>query len=142
MNMRVTGTRRMNQRLEAMPRAVRRAFEEGLTEAGEEITAMQKRMVPVDQGNLRDSIRYERGRISRKRGLLGGATRQFVQDGNLSITIFTDDFKARWVEFGTTGQPPRPFFFPAMRALRRRVISRIRRKVNAAIRKEAAHHHG
>jgi hypothetical protein len=46
-------------------------------------------------------------------------------------------FYARWVEFGTQKMQARPFFFPAYRALKKRVKSRINREMKKAIREGA-----
>ena len=68
----------------------------------------------------------------------------------LKITIYSDDYRARWFEFGTgervqksTGRrvgriTAQPFFWPGYRLLRRRVRSSISRAVSRAFREAMA----
>lgn len=106
---------------------------------------MQKRLVPVREpkgGALRDSIRYKMG---------GG----LLDDQELSVTIMAGNDKAwyaRLIEYGAPAavaggrfkgaqipaRPAIPFFFPAYRALRKRVKSRLQRATSKAAKKVAA----
>ncbi len=120
--------------------------------AASEITGMMRRMVPVDQGDLRDSIGWTwgdapKGSISTSHNIAGNR-----------ITIFAGNekaFYARWVEFGTAahnvakgggnksfagtpiqhpGARARPFFFPSYRANKKRVKAMIQKAITAAVR--------
>ena len=118
-----TGLDAMRRKMAAIPRKIRAEMEASLAASAEELVAMQKRLAPVDDGKLRDSIRWIRGAL----------TGQTVSRDNMTATVLTTDFKAAFVEFGTVKRTATPFFFPAYRALKRRIKSRISRAVNKAI---------
>lgn len=87
-----------------------------LNQSADELVAFQKRLVPVDDGDLRDSIQKRDGKHE------------------LSVEVFTEDFKARWQEFGTVKMRAQPFFYPPYRASKRRIKSRTSRAVRKAVR--------
>lgn len=87
-----------------------------IDQSADELIAFQKRLAPKDEGALEESIRKRDGAHE------------------LSVEVFTDDFKARWQEFGTVNMSAQPFFFPPYRSLRRRIKSRISRAVRKAVR--------
>lgn len=112
---------------------------------------MQKRLAPVEHGTLRESIRYEiaAGDEFRATIIAGGtpATKREVRKGS---GIFTDE--AVLAESGThahraggkfkgaliPAEQPRQFFYPAYRALKKRIKSRISRAITKGIKKVAA----
>lgn len=128
---RVEGLERLKARFAKIPPAMRDEVRIAIEKGADELVEMQKRLAPVESGELRDSIRKRDG------------------GHGLSVEVFTDDFKARWVEFGTSAHvaggefsgaqipsiPARPFFFPAYRALRKRIKSRITRAVSKAVKR-------
>ena len=121
---------RLQQRLRAIPQAAKAEIRKALAASAEEIVAHAKRLVPVDSGDLRDSIGWTFGAAPKGAMVLatGG-------EGELKVTVYagtSDAFYARWVEFGTAAQPAHPYFFPAYRLVRKRVKSRISRAVNKA----------
>lgn len=59
-----------------------------------------KQLVPVDTGDLQDSIE----------GVVDFDRRGFVG------RVDAHDFKAKWIEFGTVRRPARPFLRPALEA--------------------------
>ena len=128
-----TGLDAMRRKMAAIPRKIRAEMETSLAASAEELVAMQKRLAPVDGGQLRDSIRWVRGTVSGVRGMRGALTAENVSRDNMTATVLTTDFKAAFVEFGTVKRTATPFFFPAYRALKRRIKSRISRAVNKAI---------
>lgn len=134
MRARVQGLDKLERKLKAMPREVQSAISVALEQNAEELTAMQRRLVPVDDGVLRGSIGWEFGSGESRIGLKG-------QYG-LAVTITAgggDAYYAPWVEFGTSdGKPAASFFFPSYRALRKRMKSRITRAQNKAIKEIAA----
>lgn len=109
---------RFNRRMNAIPKAVRKAVEPALDKSADELVALQKQLAPVDQGDLRDSIEKRPGAH------------------DLSRKVATDDFKARWAEHGTTKQAAQPFFWPAYRLLRKRIDNRLKRAIKKAVREE------
>lgn len=113
-----------------------------MEQAAQDVVEMMKRQVPVDSGDLRDSIGWTWGAAPRRS--IGLATVQ-------GITIFAGNekaFYARWVEFGTAphlqggsrpgtdhpGTRPQPFFFPSWRALRKHVKAMLRKAIQKAVR--------
>lgn len=131
----------MRRNFRRIPRAIKDELEEGLEQSAEELTGMQKRLVPVDRGDLRDSVGWVRGVFRNAAGAIGRSMRGESDKDNFAVTVFSTDFKAPFVEFGTAGSngkgatPARPFFFPAYRALKRRIKSRLSRRMGKGIRK-------
>lgn len=109
--------------------AARRAMEKG----AKELVAAMKRMVPVDSGDLRDSIGWTWGSAPKGSRVLAESA---SDSRGLKITVYAGNneaFYARWVEFGTSKSAAHPFFFPAYRSLRKRIKSRITREMRKAI---------
>ncbi|NTS30670.1 HK97 gp10 family phage protein [Phyllobacterium sp. BT25] len=116
-----------------IPDRVRRAAIDAMETGADELVAMMKTLVPVDQGDLRDSIGWTFGKPPK-------GSRMIAQtDPNTSdpvITIYAGNdkaFYAAFQEFGTVKMQANPFFFPSWRALRTRVRRRITREINKAI---------
>jgi HK97 gp10 family phage protein len=147
---------RLKKKLSKLPTAVADAARAAMEQGAQEIVDAMKRQVPVDQGDLRDSINWCWGAPPRgSSGILvlgGGKKPTGVSDSR--ITIFAGDAKAyyaRWVEFGThphvqggqfagtesPGTRAQPFFYPTWRAFKKKQRSKISRSVNAAIKKLA-----
>jgi HK97 gp10 family phage protein len=129
----VEGLEALKRKFAALPRAVREEIKAALVKSADELVGMQKRLAPVRTGALRDSIHYE------------------IEDDGVRAVVSTDLFYSRFVEFGTPphenqgefkgsenpGAPARPFFYPAYRALRKRIKSRLSRSVTIGIKKVA-----
>lgn len=109
---------RLTKRLNAIPKAVRDAVQPALDVSADELVARMQHLAPVDEGDLRRSIRKEPG------------------DHELSRKVMTDDYKASWVEHGTVKQAANPFFWPAFRLSRKRIANRLKRAIRKAV-KEA-----
>ena len=129
----VVGLRRLNRRLtRTIPDGVRRAARAALEENAAVIVAEMKRLVPIDQGELRDSIGRRWGDAPEGSRAIGAA-----RTGSETITIYAggdDAFYAIFQEFGTADMPPTPFFFPAYRSKKRGAKSRVTRRIRKAIR--------
>lgn len=135
---------RLQQRMDRIPKAVRRAVRPAIEASAQELVARQKALVPVDTGALRASIGYVFGEAPKTRATgafrpSGGPT----LDADLKASVFAGNdgaYYARWVEFGTQphdghpGASPRPFFYPAFRLTRKRATARIQRAVSKAVR--------
>jgi HK97 gp10 family phage protein len=110
--------------------------------AADVIVSSMRRLVPVDQGDLKDSIGWTWGEAPK-----GSIKVAQSKSGRLILTIYAGDekaFYARWIEFGTAphaqggshpgtqhpGTPPQPFFYPSYRANKKRV----KKEISAAIR--------
>jgi len=137
----VQGLEKLRAKLRALPDEVRKEMRAAMTTGAEELVSMQKRLAPVDSGDLRDSIGYSFGEYraanSNVRGVGVGSR---VGDPDLSVTVHAGDAKAYYaafLEFGTVNMAAHPFFFPAYRALRKRIRSRISRASSNAAKKIA-----
>lgn len=125
----ITNETELLRKLTRLPAKMKERVAEVMAKQADEIVAMMKRLVPVDEGDLRDSIAWKWGRRAPK-GAMSVAT---VDGGDLAITIYTTDFKARWQEFGTVKMAANPFFFVSWRASRKG----IRRRIQGALRQAA-----
>ncbi|MBA4797022.1 MAG: HK97 gp10 family phage protein [Rhizobiales bacterium] len=151
----VKGAKELRSKLLAIPPRVRRLTRAAMEKGAEELVQMMKRLVPVSSGDLRDSIGWTWGEAPD--GAIVIAQTE-PDDEGLRITVYAGNreaFYARFVEFGTAphnisqgggnasfsgitvdhpGGRAQPFFFPAYRALRKRILSRIKREMKKGIR--------
>ncbi len=137
MTVRIKGLDRLKRKLKRLPERAEAEIRKAIAASAQEIVEMAKRLVPVDQGDLRDSIGWTWGLAPEGSKILGSAK----GGAALTATIFAGNdeaFYARWVEFGTTKMTAQPFFFPSYRANRKRAVSRIKRAVSKAAKAEAA----
>lgn len=130
----VQGMARLRRRLtKTIPDKVREAAKEALEESATELVAEIKRLVPVDQGTLRDSIGWTWGDVPDGAMALGTV----ASSDSVRVTVYAgggDAFYAWFQEFGTVKMSPQPFFFPSYRKLKRKIKGRTTRKINKAIR--------
>lgn len=129
---------------------IRKALKPALLEAGNEIANLQRKLAPQRTGALRRSIKVVSGDFKSDNPNVRGVGGQGRGDPDLTVRVVAGDaeaFYAAWVEFGTAphtnagkfagtqnpGATPRPFFFPAYRALKKRVKSRITSVTRKAI---------
>lgn len=149
------GISRLEQRLRAIPQAMRDEVKPALEKSANEIVALAKQLCPVDKGALRDSIGWTWGAAP-----TGSMSLAMGSVGVLTITVYAGNdeaYYARWVEFGTRGATfgervrqkgrsrksqrthpgtaAQPFFFPAWRLASKKIKPRIKRAVAAAVRK-------
>lgn len=140
-------------KLAALPTEVRSSIKQALAEGADEITDMQKRLAPVKSGELRDSIKQTWGGGRERYSSLNASAG--AGDPDLTVRISAGNSKVRYahlVEFGTRphvnggkfagtlhpGARAKPFFYPAYRALKKRVKSRITRATTKAAKKVAS----
>lgn len=114
--------------------------------AADRVVSMAKNLVPVNTGDLRDSIGWTWADAPK-----GSIKIASVQTGAMRLTIFAGNekaFYARWIEFGTAphaqggkfagtehpGTTPQPFFFPSYRANKKEVVVGIRKAIRDAVR--------
>lgn len=121
----------ITRRMRAVPEEMKRAAEAEIMRVAENMAADMRRDVPVDDGDLLDTIKVVRLADE------GGQIAVRVQAGGERTTRRIGgragyDY-AVGVEFGTQGTPARPFFWPNYRRHRRR----IRASLSRAIRKAA-----
>lgn len=165
--MTVKGLSKLQKKLSKLPEVVKDRIAKAMEQGAEEIVNLAKSLVPVDEMVLYDSIGWTWGDPPKGSITLGSVRRSRTSKEGLKITIYagnSEAFYARWVEFGTSphnvaqgggtksgqrqlrkggglghpGSRAQPFFFPAYRANRRRVRSRITRATSAAAKAVAA----
>ena len=141
------GLAALKRKLERMPKEARREIRKALEKGAYDIAETARSFAPVDDGTLRDSIDFNFGGPK-------GEKRALAESG-LYVTIHAggaDAFYAPFVEFGTApheqggkykgsqhpGTPPRPFFYPAYRANKKRVKASINRAIRRAAKTAAA----
>lgn len=142
---RIKNRERLRSLLKALPQKQREEIKIALRQEANAIVQMQKQLVPVDEGETRDSIKAQSGlqageAYARVRG------RARVQDPELTMIISagnpvsgnTTRSDAHLLEFGTSSMPRKPFFFPAFRAHKRDAVRRINRAVRKAIKNALA----
>lgn len=130
----VEGIEKLRRRLvDEIPDRVRAEMEAAMLESAEAIVAGGKLRVPVDEGDVRDSIRHHGVKVG-KRGALyiaitaGDRSTDAVSQGRTYQV-------ARLLEFGTVKMPAQPYLLPAYRANRKRAKARMRRAARDAIMK-------
>lgn len=144
---------RLNRKLAKLPAVAKQMIRQAMEAKANEIVAMMKNLVPVDDGTLRDSIGWTWGKAPK--GSLTLASVQATGDNGMTLTIYAGNkeaFYARWVEFGTArhengglfegsihpGTTAQPFFFVSWRANKRRTVRAVRKASRDSAKKVAA----
>lgn len=150
--MAIKGLKSLNSKLAKLPAAAENRIKEAMSAGADEIVAMMKSLVAVDDGTLRDSIGWTFGEAPKGAIKIGSVK---SRNGKLAITIYagnSEAYYARWVEFGTAahvnggmfagthnpGTKAQSFFYVSYRANRRRVKSRITRAITKSAKEVAA----
>lgn len=149
---RIEGLDRLRRKFAQLPVLARQEIAKAMELGAQEVVNLAKSLVPVASGDLRASIGWTWGDAPKGSISLG----QVKDAGSkMVISIYAGDdeaFYARWVEFGTSGHingglfagtanpgaPAQPFFYPAFRASRRRLKSRITRAITKSAKRAAA----
>lgn len=101
------------------------------------VISTARQLVPVDEGQLRDSLRVTT-RLSRRQQRLN---RKRAADEKAGVELFAGAAAlphAHLVEFGTFNQPARPFLRPAWDANKGAVLKTIQEELGSEIEKTAA----
>lgn len=120
--MAVIGLKELQAKLAKMPERAKAEMAKELDRGANEIAALARGLAPVKSGTLKASIQVEKGRHELSRKVVAGGG---------------DAFYARFVEFGHGHAKPRPFFFPAYRALRKSIKNRLARACTKAAKSAA-----
>lgn len=137
----IRNVEKLIDKLNRIPGATRAKIRPALQNGANQITSLQKRLVPVRSGELRKSIGWSWRGMPSLMGVASEAAGVWAQSnvhqqGSLIITIYAGNrkaFYARWVEFGTSKMAAQPYFFPGYRAVRKSVKNEIRAAARAAI---------
>lgn len=153
----------LKKKIEALPEIAREPIRRAVADAGDRVVERAKALVPVDEGTLRESIRWEQVKTEdgRYRAMIViGPSGEFLRAHGRIPSL------ARWIEFGTApseagkkgvrfakggklrqtakaatrtspGQPARPYLFPAWRQLKKQIKTMIGDAVNRAFKSEA-----
>lgn len=129
--MAVAGLDKLKVRLAKAGTTIMQAASPALLAAAGEVVAMAQRLVPVESGKLRASIKH-------------GPVHEGRNGKSLVVTVWAGDettvvgnnpkFQlSRLVEFGTVKTPAQAYFFPAYRLVRKRAQANIRKSMREAI---------
>ncbi|MBL0374033.1 HK97 gp10 family phage protein [Rhizobium sp. KVB221] len=144
---------RFKAKLAALPKVAKDEMRKAVADSAEEIVDLQKRLAPVDDGDLQMSIKWRWG--NEKREAYSQDFGSISGSHELSARIFAGDSKVRYahlVEFGAAphiaggkfegaqhpGSPKQPFFYPGWRTGKKRAKSRISRAITKAAKRVAA----
>src|SRR4051812_34042824 len=130
--------KRLQRRLEAIPKAVIAAAQPALEKSGQELVGAMKSLAETsrDTGDLIDSIQMTTAGNSTPPYSQPGGSR-VVPPNAVVVTVGNTDVRyPHLVEYGTAKAPAQPFFWPAYRLLKRKITSRIKRGVSKAVREE------
>ncbi|HWL30176.1 MAG TPA: HK97-gp10 family putative phage morphogenesis protein [Burkholderiaceae bacterium] len=114
--------------------APRKSINKALMSSAEELAAMQRHLAPEDTGALKDSITVTGpGQMTPPYSQPGGSR----VAGENEVIVTAGDTDTRYphlVEYGTAHAEAQPYFWPAVRLLRKRLQQRIDRAGRKAIR--------
>lgn len=127
------GTQKLSKALRRLPKQAEEAAKPALKKSGAELVSAMKRLAPVADGDLRDSITVTGpGQTTPPYSQPGGSRKA---DEN-QVLVTAGNSKVRYAhlqEFGTSKAAAQPFFWPAYRLLRKRLQNRISRSLAKAI---------
>lgn len=136
------GISRVKRRLNAIPKDVREALAPDLMKSGHELASLMKQLAPEKSGDLKDSIAVTGpGRSTPPYSTPGGES--IVPDNAVAVTVGNSDVRyPHLVEYGHKASgfsqvdvPAHPFFWPALRLLRKRLTNRMKRTASKAVKK-------
>lgn len=129
------GLSRFQQRMRAIPEAVREAVKPALVASAEDIASLQRTLAPEETGNLKESIHVTRpGETTPPYSQPGGS--RAAGENEAIVTAGNSDVRyAHLVEHGTTKAHAQPFFWPGFRLGRKRAATRVKGAVSRAVRK-------
>jgi len=124
----VSGVDAVNDALNQLPQKLQdRALKNAMAAGAREIRKEAKRLVPVDEGDLRDSIVVARKVKKTKTGR-----------GNVVVGLRgVGRFYAHLIEFGTSKQSAQPFMRPALDNANEKALEKIGPKLGKEIEKQA-----
>lgn len=113
------------------------AVQRGIKKAMKRVENKAKSLVPVDDGDLRDSITTKKERAKRQRG-----SAKFARQTGISMltgpTGKKEGGNPAWQEFGTVKMTPQPYMRPAADLEGERVIADVAKELQDAVMKSVA----
>jgi HK97 gp10 family phage protein len=120
--------------MDRVKNAPRKGINKALMSSAEELAAMQRHLAPEDTGALKDSITVTGpGQMTPPYSQPGGSR----VAGENEVIVTAGDIDTRYphlVEYGTARAEAQPYFWPAVRLLRKRLQQRIDRAGRKAVR--------
>jgi len=128
------GIGRLQKRLAAIPEEVRKAIQPALVKQADAMSASMRGFVPVDTGDLKDSIEVTpAGKSTPPYSQPGGM--MTVPENAVAITVGNEDVRyGHLVEYGTEKAPAQPYFWPAVRLHNKKAKQAIKRAISKAVR--------
>lgn len=129
------GIGRLKQRLANIPKNVKEAVQPNLVKQGEMMADTMRRLVPVDSGQLRDSITVTPPDSSTPPYSTPGGS-FVVPETSIAVTAGGKDARhAHLVEYGTVKMNAQPFFWPAVRLTRKKAQRNLKGAIGRAVKK-------
>lgn len=130
---RLKGSAALEKRLLAIPREVLAELRPALVKGAEEVASNMRALVPVDEGDLRDSIAVTGPGETTPAYAAGGGSVTAAPNQALVTVGIPDVRTGHMQEFGTVHHEAQPFMRPGFRIAKARVMNRIARAVSKAI---------
>ena len=130
----VLGRAKLQRKLDRLPKVAKTMIKNAMAAQADEIVRMMKSLVPVDKGDLRDSIGWTWGRNAPNGATVVSVVKQSL-GGDLTITVYAGNeiaYYARWQEFGTVNMPAQPYFYVSWRSNRKAAKRKIRKATRDA----------
>lgn len=127
----VEGIDKLKRNFQKLGRDLMKAAHPAMLEGGDAIVASARLLVPVDEGDLRATIR--RSEIEKTRRAGNDMVEVLAGDASTVVGKTRQFQLARIIEFGTSSVPAEPFMRPALRRHRGAIRQRMRRAISAAI---------
>ena len=126
---------RLMRRIESIPDAIRQDMQPSIVKSAEELAGMMGHLAEPsrDTGALIDSIEVTApGQHTPPFSQPGGS--RVAGETEVLVTVGNEDVRyAHLVEYGTANAEAQPFFWPALRLLRKRLQNRINRAAKKAV---------
>nr|WP_278437270.1 HK97-gp10 family putative phage morphogenesis protein [Brucella anthropi] len=127
------GLSRFQQRMNAIPKAVRQAVAPAVVKGADELADAMKTLAPVDTGALRNSI-VVTGPNQQTPPYSQPGGSYTTKETEAVVTVGNSDVRyPHLVEYGTNEAQAQPYFWPAVRTRGKRARDRIKRAVRKAI---------
>jgi HK97 gp10 family phage protein len=127
------GLSRFQQRMNAIPKAVRQAVVPAVVKGADELADAMKTLAPVDTGALRNSI-VVTGPNQQTPPYSQPGGSYTTKETEAVVTVGNSDVRyPHLVEYGTQNAQAQPYFWPAVRTRGKRARDRIKRTMRKAI---------